>query len=235
MAAVLASASAFLPPTPLVTQPTTRSAASSLKMVTFTEKTVGENPKDALDALAEDHREAKGLLKKALATNDKNEREELTGQLVAELVRHSVAEETFIYPLMRNRIPDGDNEYQKDLDQHQALEEVLQKLEQTDSADPKAKELLQHLEGILNEHIEQEEKYQFKQIRENVPKDQLINLNDNLQFVKASAPHHAHPGAPRSGVARFWSSPVAGTIDNIRDAFADTFRKTIADRDDRQE
>jgi hemerythrin superfamily protein len=204
-------------------------------MVTFTDKTVGDHPKDALDALAEDHREAKELLKKALATNDKTEREEVTGQLVAELVRHSIAEETFIYPLMRNRIPNGDDEYQKDLDQHQALEETLQKLEQTDSADPKAKELLQHLEKLLDAHVEHEESYQFKQIRETVPKDQLINLNDNLQFVKASAPHHAHPGAPRSGVARFWSSPVVGTIDQIRDAFAETFRKTISDRDDNKE
>jgi hemerythrin superfamily protein len=218
------SAFGFLPSGQLVQQQTRcTSAAAPMRMVTFTKETVGDNPADVIDVLEKDHKMAKELVQKAIDTSDVQERHELTSKLVAELVRHSIAEETFVYPLIEQKM--SHDTYQKDLDQHQALEEVLQKLEQADAADPNFKELLQQLQGTLDEHVSDEEGTQFKVLREKIDKQQLINLKDNVEMAKVSAPQHAHPGAPRNGVARFWSGPVVGAADKIRDAVTDPERK----------
>lgn len=222
--ALAPSAYGFLPSAQLVQQQTRSAAAAApLRMVTFTEKTLGDkDPADVLDVLEKDHKEAKSLVQQAIDTSDPQECHQLTSKLVAELVRHSVAEETFVYPLIEQKL--SHDTYQKDLDQHQALEEVLQKLEQADANDPNFKQLLQQLQGTLDEHVSEEEGTQFKVLREKIDKQQLINLKDNVEFAKVSAPQHAHPGSPRNGVARFWSSPVVGAADKIRDAVTDPER-----------
>ena len=85
---------------------------------------------DVLDLLAEEHREAEQMLEE-LSSQDKQEHDprELADRLTASLVRHSVAEEMYVYPAMREHLEDGDAAVEHDISEHQELEELLKRLE----------------------------------------------------------------------------------------------------------
>ena len=78
---------------------------------------------DVLDLLAEEHHEAEQMLEE-LSSQDKQEHDprELADRLTASLVRHSVAEEMYVYPAMREHLEDGDAAVEHDISEHQELE-----------------------------------------------------------------------------------------------------------------
>jgi hemerythrin superfamily protein len=56
---------------------------------------------DVIDVLTADHREVEDLTDQVTRAADPEQRRDLTDQLIAELMRHSVAEEMYVYPAMR--------------------------------------------------------------------------------------------------------------------------------------
>src|SRR4051812_3805317 len=85
---------------------------------------------DVLQVLEIDHREVEEMFARinALPTGDV-ERGEIAQELIAELVRHSVAEETYVYPVMREKLPDGDAKVQEELAEHAEAERIMKDLE----------------------------------------------------------------------------------------------------------
>ncbi|MFI9584369.1 hemerythrin domain-containing protein [Streptomyces sp. NPDC052236] len=57
------------------------------------------------------------------------ERHALVDQLIIELVRHSVAEEKYLYPVVRRVLPDGDTLADRALEEHTAAEELMNALD----------------------------------------------------------------------------------------------------------
>ncbi len=62
---------------------------------------------DVIDELVADHREALQLLGRIASSTDVDERRELADTVISEVVRHSVVEEMYVYPAMREYLPDG--------------------------------------------------------------------------------------------------------------------------------
>ena len=69
---------------------------------------------DVVDELTTDHREALEILDRLGTTLDPEERRDLADTVIGELVRHSVAEEMYVYPAM----PDGREVTEHDADEH---------------------------------------------------------------------------------------------------------------------
>jgi hemerythrin superfamily protein len=159
--------------------------------------TTGEQ--DVVDVLTTDHREALQLVEQIPAA-DPATRRDLTDTLIAELMRHSVAEEMYVYPAMRTHLPDGDASVQHDIEEHQQLEEAMKGLESLDSADPKFLETLGSLEAVLRDHVQDEETEQFPQLRTRIPREELVELAAKVEAAKKAAPTRPHPGAPHSEV-----------------------------------
>ena len=63
---------------------------------------------DVVDILTADHHEVLDLLQQIKTSTDNEQRRELADAVIGELVRHSVAEEMYVYPAMRRHLPDGD-------------------------------------------------------------------------------------------------------------------------------
>ena len=76
-----------------------------------------------------------GLLELIEETSDPAERRALADAATAEIVRHSVAEELFVYPVYSRVIADGADEVEHDKEEHQELEETLVELEGVDADD----------------------------------------------------------------------------------------------------
>jgi hemerythrin superfamily protein len=131
---------------------------------------------DVIDVLTTDHREAVSLISQIRSTADPEQRRDLADQLIAELVRHSVAEEMFVYPAMRDHLPGGAEAVEHDIAEHKELERVMKQLEGTDSSGPEFLSVVDSIESILADHVSDEEAEQFPQLRTHVPQEQLVEL-----------------------------------------------------------
>ncbi|MGW5687970.1 hemerythrin domain-containing protein [Nonomuraea sp. NPDC003754] len=75
---------------------------------------------DVIAVLTHDHREVERMFTELeqLGTADVDRRQTLTEKVIIELVRHSVAEEAYLYPAVRDLLPDGDQLADRELAEH---------------------------------------------------------------------------------------------------------------------
>lgn len=69
---------------------------------------MAEQQRDVVEVLMHDHREVEGMFTQLESTTNADQRADLVEQVTIELVRHSVAEEQWLYPAVRDTLPDGD-------------------------------------------------------------------------------------------------------------------------------
>ena len=177
--------------------------------------------RDVIDVLTADHREFEQLVAQISATADPAERRDTADQLIAELVRHAVAEEMFVYPAMREHLPNGDAAVEHDTQEHQELEVLMKELEGLDAAGAQFTQVLDKLRDVLRDHVNDEEGEQFPLLRANIPADRLISLKDKVEAAKNAAPTRPHPGAPNSALFHKLVGPGVGLVDRLRDRLSD--------------
>jgi hemerythrin superfamily protein len=172
---------------------------------------------DVVDILISDHREVAELVEQILAEHDATRRRKLTDQMIAELVRHAVAEEMFVYPAMRKHLPDGDKKVEHDIQEHQQLEEQMKRLEDLNTGKPDFAVQVRELQQVLTDHVQDEETGQFPELREHLSADDLVALADKVVAAKKVAPTRPHPGAPNSALFHLLAGPGIGFVDRLRD------------------
>src|SRR3954451_14717719 len=107
--------------------------------------TTSTGNQDVVDILTADHHEVLDLVGQ-IPTAAPDQRRDMADTVIAELMRHSVAEEMYVYPAMKEHLPDGESEVQHDVEEHQQLTEILKELEGVDAADPRFLQVLGRLE-----------------------------------------------------------------------------------------
>ncbi|MCW2677977.1 MAG: uncharacterized protein JWR70_3017, partial [Modestobacter sp.] len=68
--------------------------------------TASTGDQDVVDILTTDHHEVLDLVGR-IPSADPAQRRDMADTVIAELMRHSVAEEMYVYPAMRDHLPDG--------------------------------------------------------------------------------------------------------------------------------
>jgi hemerythrin superfamily protein len=172
---------------------------------------------DVVDILTTDHHEVLDLLQQIKITTDVEKRRDLADTVISELVRHSVAEEMFVYPAMKEYLPDGDEAVGHDVEEHKELEQTMKNLESVDAENPEFTQLLEELENILRDHVSDEENEQFPQLRGLVPQEELIEIGRKVENAKRLAPTRPHPLAPNNEVFHKVVGPGVGLVDRLRD------------------
>jgi len=172
---------------------------------------------DVVDVLTADHREAQALIAQIWETPEPSSRRDLADTLIAELVRHAVAEEMYVYPAMKKHLPDGEAAVNHDLEEHEQLEETMKELEGVDGGDPRFSELLRTLETVLSDHITDEEGEHFPQLRAALPPADLVQLAEKVEAAKKLAPTRPHPSAPNNQLFHKLAGPGVGMVDRLRD------------------
>jgi hemerythrin-like domain-containing protein len=172
---------------------------------------------DVVDILTTDHHEVIDLLQQIKISTDAEERRDLTDTVISELVRHSVAEEMYVYPAMKKYLPDGDQAVDHDVEEHKELEKTMKKLEAVDAQSSDFTQLLADLENILRDHVRDEENEQFPQLRAQVPGEELIEIGEKVENAKKLAPTRPHPMAPNNEVFHKLVGPGVGLVDRLRD------------------
>lgn len=170
---------------------------------------------DVLDLLTADHREVQGLVDEALGTEEEAQRRELLDRIIGQLVRHAAAEETVVYPVMAERLPQGREAVEHDTKEHKELEVLMKELERDATT-----ETLQRLKDVLEDHVHDEEDEQFPLLRQHVDTEQREAMGLAVEALKKVAPTRPHPAAPNNALFHLMVGPGVGMVDRLRDVLS---------------
>ncbi|MFF3949453.1 hemerythrin domain-containing protein [Streptomyces sp. NPDC001902] len=168
--------------------------------------------------LTADHREVEEYFARlrALPAGDK-ERRNVLDEVTIELVRHSVAEEMYLYPAVRKHLPGGDALADKEIQEHAEVEQVLKDLEDVDIDDARFDEMVGKLITDVTEHVREEEQQLFPGLAQACTPEQLYELGDQVRRAKKVAPTRPHPSAPDTPPGNKLLAPGTGLVDRARD------------------
>lgn len=173
---------------------------------------------NVIEELMADHREVEEMFGRLRAmTGGGQQLRDLVDEVIIELVRHSVAEEQYLYPVVREHVDGGERLADKEIEDHGRVEKILKQLEKTSTDDAQLNLLLQQLMDEVSAHVQDEETNLFPQLRRACTAEQLDDLGDRIRRAKSMAPTRPHPSAPSTPMASKLLAPGAGLVDRARD------------------
>ncbi|MEV6058151.1 hemerythrin domain-containing protein [Streptomyces sp. NPDC052107] len=176
---------------------------------------------NVIQELTTDHREVEEIFGRieALPPGSKD-RKDLADQATIELVRHSVAEESHLYPAVRKHITGGDAIADKEIEDHAKAERIMKDMEGLRADDARFDTLMAQLMSEVRSHVMDEEQNLFPKMEAACPADALMDLGDKVRRAKKMAPTRPHPAAPDTPPANKLLAPGAGLVDRMRDALS---------------
>ncbi|HYO37024.1 MAG TPA: hemerythrin domain-containing protein [Geodermatophilus sp.] len=181
-----------------------------------------ENQRDVVDLLSADHREFDRIfreLEQLLGSADPDalaRKRALVDEVSIGLVKHSVAEETQVYPRVQAEVDAEEAERAKH--EHDEAEHTMKRLERLDPADPGYDAGIRSLIAEIRAHVEHEEGRMFTELRATFDRAELVRMAGQVERVKAISPTRPHPLVPNEGPVRTALGPVAALVDHLRDA-----------------
>ncbi|AWT47071.1 MULTISPECIES: hemerythrin domain-containing protein [Streptomyces] len=173
---------------------------------------------NVIEELTADHREVEELFAQIEALPGADERRrELADRLTMELVRHSVAEEQYLYPTVRRYVDGGDDLADQEITEHGEVERMLKELEDCRPGDGRFDTLILRLKNAVAGHVSDEENRVFPMLADVCSADALRELGDKVRAAKQHAPTRPHPSAPDTPPANKLLAPGAGLVDRLRD------------------
>ena len=177
----------------------------------------GQAGADVVDILTSDHQEMVELISRIEGAADAEARRDLADTVIAEVMRHAVAEEMFVYPAVEKHVPNGKDEVEHDKEEHEEIVQLMKRLEDADASDARFLELVRELDGKLRHHAEDEETEQFPKLRAHLPAEDLVELGKKVEAAKKLAPTRPHPSAPHSELFHKTVGAGVGLVDRLRD------------------
>ncbi len=181
-----------------------------------------ETERDVVDVLSADHREFDrifGELEQLFGRGGEDvlkRKRELVDEVTIGLVKHSVAEETQVYPRVEKQVDKEEAEHSKE--EHAEAEETMKRLERMDPGDPGFDDAVAELIREIRHHVEHEESRMFTELRASFSHQELVDMAGQVEAVKKIAPTRAHPMTPNDAGVRLAVGPVASLLDHLRDA-----------------
>lgn len=172
---------------------------------------------DVVDILTTDHQEMMELVGQIERSAETDQRRDLAETLIAEVMRHAVAEEMFVYPAIEKYVPNGVGEVEHDKQEHDEIVLVMKQLEDIDASDPTFMACVEQLGSLLRHHANDEESEQFPKLRAHISGDKLVDMGGKVQNAKKLAPTRPHPSAPHSELFHKSIGPGVGMVDRLRD------------------
>ncbi len=179
------------------------------------------------EVLAKDHEEVRRMLAELetgpTAAHGASEdelllRKRMTEQLVIEESRHEAVEEMYFWPLVREKLEDGDWLADEATVQEQEAKEILNRLDKLQASDVDFEQMLALFTSAAREHIDFEEKQVWPSLRTGLTAAEAEDLGELFVEAKRAAPTRPHPATPGTPGVQKTAGPAAGLIDKLRDA-----------------
>ncbi len=178
--------------------------------------------RDVVDVLTADHREFDRIFTELEGLQGRSDPEslrrkrELVDEVTIGLVKHSVAEETRVYPRVEKQVDEGEAQHSKE--EHAEAEETMKRLERMDAGDPEFDGAVTELIREIRHHVEHEEGRMFVELRASLSREELVTMAEQVEAIKKIAPTRPHPMTPNEAGVRLAVGPVASLLDHLRDA-----------------
>jgi len=176
----------------------------------------GHGRADVIDLLLDDHRTVGHLLDSFDRDLGIERREGLFRQLTATLVRHEVAEEVTVYPLLHKLGEAGVAQADARIGEQFEVEALLRSMERLDVVRDAFMRSFDELRATVRCHAHAEEKEAFPFLRGATSTEDRALLADEYERVHRSAPTHPH--APDTRPGSLVVGPVTTVADHARDA-----------------
>ncbi len=181
-----------------------------------------ETERDVVELLSADHREfdrifteLEGLVGQS-GEDVLARKRALVDEVSIGLVKHSVAEETQVYPRVEKDVDAAEAERSKH--EHDSAERTMKQLERLDPSDERYDTEIRTLIHEIRTHVEHEEGRMFTELRASFDRAELVRMAEQVERIKKIAPTRPHPLTPNEGAQRTVVGPVAALIDHLRDA-----------------
>jgi hemerythrin superfamily protein len=175
---------------------------------------------DAIALLKADHKTVETLFRKfeRAGRNAKKMKRRLVDQIVRELAVHASIEEQVFYPTVRSKGGKLEELILLALEEHHVAKWTLKELEDLppDAERFEAKVLV--LMETLRNHITEEEREIFPQVRRAFTPAELKAMAQALLVAKRAAPTHPHPRAPDTPPGNLVAGTMTAMLDMGKDA-----------------
>lgn len=142
--------------------------------------------------------------------------------LTAWVSRHLSAEQRYLYPVVRELLPEGERLIEQELDQDQL---ILRKLAALRASPPQSQpHLADELVTDLRRHAYASARDILPRLEQMTHDEDLISLGDLLTEAAASAPTRPHPHTPDRPPWNRMIDPMVAIVDRMRDRVSN--RKT---------
>jgi hemerythrin superfamily protein len=147
-------------------------------------------------------------------------RRDLMDQAIIELIQHSVAEELYLYPVVREYVPGGGRLADHELENHAEAEKVMKILEALDPQDVAFATELTRLVALFDAHVAYEEGVLFPAFDQACAADFRDAIGEQVLVSKTYGPTRPHPGMPDTPPGNKLLVLGIGLVDRVRDAFS---------------
>jgi hemerythrin superfamily protein len=176
---------------------------------------------DLIDVLVTDHREVESMFAELESgASEPRHRRRITDVVIAELVRHAIAEEMYLYLAVRKELADGDKIADHEIREHAEAEKIMDEIDDIDATDPRFEDGLGRLMATIRHHIRDEEIEVFPRLRHRMMPGELRELGRKVELAKKVAPTRPHPFAPDKPPFNKLLAPGMGLVDRVRDLLA---------------
>ena len=176
---------------------------------------------DIIEALRHDHQELRKMFARLEAATGKRRRD-LFQRLVAELVRHEVAEEEILRPVSKRDA--GKAIANARIKEESRAEELLKDMEKLDPGSAEFTAKLARLRRDVERHAEAEETKEFPRVAKKETTERLAQMGRTYEVAKKAAPTRPHPSTPNTPAANMVAGPFAAVLDRTRDAVRDVLK-----------
>jgi len=153
-----------------------------------------EAEKDGIARILRQHDEVKQLFSMFASEQSPEMKKSIADKIVKALANHSSNEMRYVYPLIRDNLPNGDMEYKRaqvDEDVHAELLDLVEKLDPV--RDGRLFDRTVHrVQTVIFDHVDLEEEW-LAQLHSKLSAKELEELDNKLVQGQESGPTHAHP------------------------------------------
>lgn len=137
------------------------------------------------EILKADHKKVKTILNKLQKMEDESTRDELFSQFKREIFPHLKAEESVMYPRLREEEEIHENALEA-IEEHSVAEYMIRQLDETAMDDETWGAKCKVLKELVEHHIEEEEAEIFKKMRKSFNRNELAEMGREINDFKSS-------------------------------------------------